>query len=423
MVLQLDRREMLCAMGVGATALGLDTQRACAAPSAPPVRAITQGPKFHWFGYYDKLQFDPTDRYVLGMQIDFEDRDPKPNDEIRIGMVDLEDNDRWIELASTRAWCWQQGCMLQWRPGSNSEILFNDREEDQYVCRILDVNTGDIRTVPHSIYSVSPDGRSAVTVDYARLWRMAPGYGYNGVEEANPENKLPDDNGIWYVDLETEQAELILSIDQVAHFGEPFENMRSSPTYLKHLLFSPDGSRFIFLQRWWYAYPNKWRQTRMLTARPDGSDLRVVDGSGNTSHFIWRDPQHILAWTHLNGKSGFYLFHEPTGKAEIVGEGVMTRNGHCSYLPDTDWILNDTYPQGEERLQRNYLFHLPSATRLPLGDFYLPKQYQGTLRCDTHPRCSRDGRKIVIDSAHTGEGRQMYLIDASEYLDALGYSP
>ena len=30
----------------------------------PPVQQITRGPKFHWFGYYDKLQFDPTGRYV-----------------------------------------------------------------------------------------------------------------------------------------------------------------------------------------------------------------------------------------------------------------------------------------------------------------------------------------------------------------------
>ncbi len=29
-----------------------------------PVRKITKGSKFHWFGYYDKLQFDPTSRYV-----------------------------------------------------------------------------------------------------------------------------------------------------------------------------------------------------------------------------------------------------------------------------------------------------------------------------------------------------------------------
>jgi len=43
----------------------------------PPCRATTAGPKFHWFGYYDKLQFDPTSRYVLGMEVDFEGRSPR----------------------------------------------------------------------------------------------------------------------------------------------------------------------------------------------------------------------------------------------------------------------------------------------------------------------------------------------------------
>ena len=32
-------------------------------------RALTAGPQFHWFGYYDKLQFGPSDRYVLGMAV------------------------------------------------------------------------------------------------------------------------------------------------------------------------------------------------------------------------------------------------------------------------------------------------------------------------------------------------------------------
>lgn len=107
----------------------------------PPVRAITKGPKFHWFGYYDKLQFDPTSRYALGMEVDFEHRPVRPDDEIRLGVIDLRDGDRWREIARTKAWCWQQGCMLQWLPGSADKVIYNDREDGQYVSRILDVHT------------------------------------------------------------------------------------------------------------------------------------------------------------------------------------------------------------------------------------------------------------------------------------------
>ena len=57
------------------------------AASKPPVRTITRGPKHHWFGYYDKLEFDPTDRFVLSNEVDFEGRTPRPDDVIRVGIV------------------------------------------------------------------------------------------------------------------------------------------------------------------------------------------------------------------------------------------------------------------------------------------------------------------------------------------------
>ena len=79
------------------------------------MRTITRGPKYHWFGYYDKLEFDPTSRYVLGMEVGFEHRSPKPDNVVKIGMVDLKDGDRWIELSEScagvgsRAACYSGG--------------------------------------------------------------------------------------------------------------------------------------------------------------------------------------------------------------------------------------------------------------------------------------------------------------------------
>ena len=90
-------------------------------------RPVTCGPKFHWFGYYDKCQFDITGRYALGMEVDFEHRAPKQKDELILGIIDLQDQDKWIEIGSTTAWCWQQGCMLQWRPESENEIVWIEK--------------------------------------------------------------------------------------------------------------------------------------------------------------------------------------------------------------------------------------------------------------------------------------------------------
>ncbi|MBN2477461.1 MAG: hypothetical protein JXB62_22840 [Pirellulales bacterium] len=378
----------------------------------PPVRAITQGPKFHWFSYYDKLEFDPTGRYVLGMEVDFEHRSPTPDDVIRLGMVDLGDGDRWIELGESRAWCWQQGCMLQWRPGSQTEILWNDRQSDRYVCHLLDVTTGRRRTVPYPVYSVGPEGRNAVAPDFRRVNDMRPGYGYPGLADPHADQLAPADSGIFRIDLETGRRELIVSLAEIAKIPYPDGDLSQAKHYFNHLLISPDGSRFEFLHRWRIAGRSGFG-TRMLTAKLDGSDVRVVDHSGRTSHFIWRDPRHILAWSwHKSHRDAFYLFEDRSGgKVEVVGRGLMTHNGHCTYLPGNAWILNDTYPLGSKREQHPYLFHVATQRIVPLGHFHLPPAYRGEWRCDTHPRFSPDGAKVVIDSPHGGQGRQLYLID------------
>ncbi len=168
----------------------------------PPTRMITRGPRHHWFGYYDKWQFDPTSRFVLGMEVGFEHRSPKADDVIRIGMVDLEEGDRWIDLGKTRAWNWQQGCMLQWLPGSDRKIVWNDRERDRLVCRLLDVMTGELETIPYPIYSVSSDGKTAVTPDFGRIADVRPGYGYAGIVDAYRDRLAPSQSGIFRIDLE-----------------------------------------------------------------------------------------------------------------------------------------------------------------------------------------------------------------------------
>ena len=378
----------------------------------PPIRPVTQGPKHHWFGYYDKLQFDPSCRYLLGMEVDFEHRSPQAEDVIKVGMIDLEDGDRWIELGETRAWCWQQGCMLQWRPGSDREVVWNDREDDRFVCRVMDVQSREMRTLPAAVYTLSPDGRTAVGADFRRIQDLRPGYGYPGIPDPNSDVLAPDNVGVYRIDLETGECSLIVSIAEVAEIPYPRGDLAEAKHYFNHLLFNTDGSRFIFLNRW--RIGGGGFGTRMMTASPDGAEVRVVDDYGQTSHFIWRDPEHILAWSyHPSHESKFYLYKDGTREVNVVGKGVMTVNGHCTYLPDTDWILNDTYPQGEQRLQQLYLYHVPSGERFPLGDFPLPREYEGEWRCDLHPRSSPDGRSVVIDSAHEGNGRQMYLLDVS----------
>ena len=70
----LSRRQFLHSVALSAAAGTLSHRAQANLQAVPnpkvPVGQITHGPKHHWFGYYDKLQFDPTNRYVLSMEVD-----------------------------------------------------------------------------------------------------------------------------------------------------------------------------------------------------------------------------------------------------------------------------------------------------------------------------------------------------------------
>lgn len=421
----ISRRELLTLL----PALGIAGRLPSAVRADARVRRLTHGPRFHWFGYYDKWQFDPADRFVLGCQVGFEHRTPAPDDEIRIGMVDLGDGDRWVDLGTSRAWNWQQGCMLQFVPGSAAEVVWNDRVEDgtteRFVAHVLDIRTGRRRTLPEPVYALSPDGRFAILPDFRRLNDCRPGYGYAGLPDPNAGTRAPADAGIWRMSMATGERSLLIPFSQIAALpyqaqSRPFHNdPAAAKHWFNHLLYSTDGSRFLFLHRW-RVFDGLSRaqaarggfSTRMLTAGADGGDLFVLDPYGGTSHFIWRDPDHVCAWAwQPSHGEKFYLFRDRR-EVSVVGPDAMSRNGHNTYLPRRGghWILNDSYPD-EARRQHLYLYHVPDGRRVPLGSFPSPEAYTGEWRCDLHPRASRDGTKVVIDSAHEGLGRQMYLVE------------
>ena len=140
---------------------------------------------------------DPSGRYALGNQVDLFYRSPKPDDVLRIGLIDLENNFKWQEIGKSSAWGWQQGCMLQWIPGSQEEVIWNDRQGDGFISKIFNIKSGKTRTLPRPVYTLSPDGSFGLSVNFARLQEMRPGYGYvvpGGVGELA---KAPEDDGIF----------------------------------------------------------------------------------------------------------------------------------------------------------------------------------------------------------------------------------
>ena len=101
------------------------------------------------------------------------------------------------------------------------------------------------------------------------------------------------------VDLDSGASRLIVSLHDISQIAMPGVEMERAKSYFNHLLVNPAGTRFEFLHRW--GFPNWKGATRMFTADKDGGDIRLIDSSGNTSHFIWRDPD---AYPRLDAPAG-----------------------------------------------------------------------------------------------------------------------
>ncbi len=383
--------------------------------AAPPTRAVTRGPKHHFFGYYDKTPWDATGRYVLGVEAGFMDRAPTPEDEAVVGLIDTARGDAWAPLAATTAWHWQFGPMLQWLPAApDRTVAFNVRREGSFGAALLDVFTREERALPLPIAALSPDKGTALSVNFSRLADMRPGYGYGGLRDPGYDGPHPADDGVFRMDLATGESELIVSLDRAAALNRR-PDMDGCKHWFNHLVINTDGSRFAFLHRW--RPPDRdARKTRLLTAGLDGSDLRCIADDDMVSHYDWRDAERILAWARQRDAGDrFFLFNERTGGREVIGEGVLTGDGHCSYSPDRRWILLDAYP--DERHERALMLFDPAeGRRVDLGRFHSPPALAGPIRCDLHPRWSRDGHHVCMDSVHEGT-RQIYVIDVSAIVE------
>lgn len=378
-----------------------------------PVHALTAG-SHHFFGYYDKTPWDATGRYVLALSVDFMGRQPTQADAAVVGMIDTHDDNHWIALGKTTAWNWQQGTMLQWLPGEpERKIIFNQRDAGRYVSIICDIHTRETRQLPLPVYAVN--GTNALSLNFSRLHRLRPGYGYVGIPDPYVDNPHPAEDGIYWMSLETDEYRLLISYDDMRCL-QPVDSMANSHHRFNHIHIAPDGSNFVWLHRWHDAQQR--RIDRLLTANMDGSDIAIVADDGYVSHIDYYTTQQVVAWARHPATGKRYLrYMRHSDACEVIGAEVFSSDGHCSFSPDRQWMLTDTYPDAEN-MRTLMLYHMETNTRYDIGRFYAPPELAGPVRCDLHPRWSRDGRQVCIDSAHTGE-RQVYVLDVAPILETV----
>lgn len=360
----------------------------------------------YFYGYYDKSPWDVTNRYMICLKVRQAYKTVAPKEPGVVGVIDTADGNKFIKVGVTHSWNVQQSCMAQWLgPDFKTRIIYNDFRSGEYCSVIYNwENQTEEKILPLPVYDVARDGSFALSLDFSRLHRMRPGYGYSNLPDATKRILCPDQTCIWKMDIQSGKVAELFKYTDFAAF-EPVESMQGAEHKVNHLMVSPNCRRFMVLHRW---FQKGRKHTRLVTANVDKTDMYNLSDDVFVSHCYWKNDNEILSFLRKRETGNhYYLMKDRTQEYKMFWPELNT-DGHCSYSPDGSLIITDTYPN-RKRIASVYLCTEEDNRSRKITRVSAPFRYDNDCRCDLHPRWDRSGDKICIDSVHNGR-RGLYVI-------------
>lgn len=367
--------------------------------------------KEYFFGYYDKSPWDATGRYMLCMRAKDTWSEPDPIGDAEIILIDTNDGNSFRVLAITHTWNVQQGCMAQWLgPSFSKNIIYNDIRDGKYCSVILDVFSRQERVLPLPVYTVSADGKTALSLDFSRLHSLRLGYGYAAIPEKTKDVALPDETCIWKMDIESGEVKDLLKYTDFAKFQPRPEMLEDGSVHkVNHLMLSPNGKRFMVLYRW---FCGQRKYTRLITCNVDGSDMYVLSDDDMVSHCYWKNDNEILALARKKEDGIGYFLMKDKSQEWIHLWPQIDNDGHPSYCPTNEnLVVTDSYPNRARVADIKLLKDSdPEGKEIQvIAKVFAPFKYDNDTRCDLHPRWRRDGKVVCFDSVFEGH-RGLYTV-------------
>ncbi len=324
-----------------------------------------------------------------------------------VGWFDIGSGD-WNPVAETRLWCWQMGARLRWWDSAGPRTLAFNAMFDGKPAHCLADEEGLRQHCDVPLFDVNEEAGLGLSLNFARLARCRPGYGYPLLDDPFVRENMPSGDGVVLAHFASGKTQLTYAIPDFArlvpgaHDGEYH--------YLNAALLSPKASRFSVLYK---RLPSpddvhSWTVDAVI-GNCDGSGLTRVPLTGRASHYWWIDEDRIVYTSNRGINADYVVFDCRDGSLTPLSSAAPTVDGHPSlHYKSGNWIT-DTYPDlySEQTL---FVMSKEARERREIGRLAADRRYQDEWRCDLHPRWSRDGKSVFVDSTHDGH-RALYRVD------------
>ncbi len=251
---------------------------------------ITFGPSHHFFGYIGHCRTIPWNgngRYIACLQTDFQDRMPTAHDAARVVLLDTQNGFSPVVIDRTYGWNPQQGAMLYWNPtAADTQLFFNDRDPATGSVFTVLFDIAQNRRIREYRYDDTPIGNGGIAqaggkfaaINYGRLARLRPVTGYPEARDWSAHQPVPDNDGLFIVDIATAKPTLICSyrqmVDHLIKEGAATHD-DDIQIFLNHTLWNREDDLILFFARsgkLWGGNAGKMLNST-FTIRPDGSGL------------------------------------------------------------------------------------------------------------------------------------------------------
>lgn len=399
-----------------------------------------------WFGYYNYDTLTSDHSKMLCNRIKEDGIVPRSDLLIEVGYYDIPSGN-WHHVGYSDSWNWQQGCMAQWI--NDKEVIYNSSKDNHHIAIIHNIETKENRKIDWAVYGITSDGKKSISLDMERAhWCRA--YHYESVIDKKKDGLVYENDGIFEIDLESNTCQRIISIqDIIALDKRPYFD--HAKHWLEHIMINQDGTKFCVLHRFSPKDNVYLYKTRLIIIDMQTLEMECVSNWENTqwSHFGWNIDEFIVysypstrkisskdfassnftgnnrkvisqfsilqitkrlikrvmpIWIDdkLRGTRKHYQIYSRKEQKYYISDRFKNRlfdiDGHPSFVVNRNYIITDTYPD-KKNIQRLIVYNTKTHKYLILGSFNA--FYKGKpASCDLHPKLSKDGQYVVVDSAH-----------------------